>query len=133
MPASSSLGLCGLLACVTAIYFTRMLTIVQRIVLPLVLMFLTAIGIFLVTGHLSSIAEGWVDFPKAKSHTHPAFFLISHAYQTHGKASSQYIRPCPSGPHLKSPAKTSHSCEITVVPKTVAKIRTDLKPRLLLR
>ncbi len=88
-------GLCGLLACVTAIYFTRMITIVQRIVLPLVLMFLTAIGIFLVTGHLSSIAEGWVDFPKAKSHTHPAFFLISRAYQTHGKASSQYIQTMP--------------------------------------
>jgi hypothetical protein len=88
-------GLCGLLACATAIYLTRMLTIVQRIILPLALMFVTAIGIFLVTGHLSSIMEGWVDFPKGKSRTHQTLFLISRAYQTHGKGSSQYIQTMP--------------------------------------
>jgi hypothetical protein len=88
-------GLCGLIACVTTIYLTRMLTIVQRIMLPLVFMFVTAIGIFLVTGHLSSIVEGWVDLPKGKSHTHQVFFLISRAYQTHGKGSSQYIQTTP--------------------------------------
>lgn len=88
-------GLCGLLACVTAIYLTRMLTIVQRIILPLGLMFVTTIGIFLVTGHLSSIVEGWVDFPKDKSRTHQTLFLISRAYQTHGKGSSQYIQTMP--------------------------------------
>ena len=39
-------GLCGLLACVTAIYLTRMLTIVQRIMLPLVFMFVTGSASF---------------------------------------------------------------------------------------
>ena len=53
------------------------------------------------TGHLASIVEGWVDFPKGKSHTHQALFLISRAYQTHGKGSSQYIQTMPIWSNLE--------------------------------
>ena len=94
-------GLCGLLACGTGIYLTRGLTIIQRVMLPLVLMFVTAIGIFLVAGHLSSIIDGWVDFPADKSHTRQALLLISRAYQTHGKGGSQYIQTMPIWSNLE--------------------------------
>jgi hypothetical protein len=88
-------GLCGLFACGAGIYLTRKLTIIQRIMLPLGIMFEVAIGIFLVSSHLSSIVEGWRDFPADKSHTRQALLLISRAYQTHGKGGSQYIQTIP--------------------------------------
>jgi len=94
-------GLCGLLACGTGIYLTRELTVVQRVILPLVLMLETAIGIFLVASHLSSMTEGWVDFPAGKSHTSQALLPISRAYQTHGKGSSQYIQTMPIWSNLE--------------------------------
>jgi len=92
---------CGLLACGTGIYLTRMLTIIQRIMLPLVLMLEAAIGTFLVAGHPSSIMEGWLDFPAGKSHTRQVLFVISRAYQTHGKGSSQYIQTMPIWSNLE--------------------------------
>ena len=94
-------GFCGLLACGTCIYLTRRLTIIQRIMLPLTFMFVTAIGIFLVAGHVASIIEGRVDFPAGKSHTRQVLLLISRAYQTHGKGSSQYIQTMPIWSNLE--------------------------------
>jgi hypothetical protein len=94
-------GLCSLLAFGTGIYLTKGLTLIQRVMLPLVFMFVTAIGIFLVSGHLSSIIEGWVDFPPGKSHTRQALLLISRAYQTHGKGGSQYIQTMPIWSNLE--------------------------------
>jgi hypothetical protein len=94
-------GLCGLLACGAAIYLTRGLTIIQRVMLPLVFLLVTAIGIFLVASRLSSITEGWVDFPAGKSHTSQALLPISRAYQTRGKGSSQYIQTMPIRSNLE--------------------------------
>jgi hypothetical protein len=88
-------ALCGLLACGTGIYLTRRLTIIQRIMLPLVIMLEAALGIFMVFNHTASIVEGWLDFPAGKTHTREALFQISRAYQTHGKGSSQYIQTMP--------------------------------------
>ncbi len=94
-------GLGGLLACGTGIYLTKKLTLIQRIMLPLVFMFETAIGIFLVTNHLSSMIEGRVDFPAGRTHTRQVLFLISRAYQTHGKSSSQYVQTIPFWSNLE--------------------------------
>ena len=94
-------GLCGLVVCGMGIYLTRKLTIKQRIMLPLVLTFETAIGLFLVDGHVASIVEGWHDFPAQTSHTREALFPISRAYQTDGKGSSQYIQTAPIWTNLE--------------------------------
>jgi hypothetical protein len=94
-------GFAGLLVCATAIYLTRMLSIIQRVMLPLGLMFVTAIGVFLVANRSASIVEGWVDFPKEKSHTIQALLRISRAYQTHGKGASQYIQTMPIWSNLE--------------------------------
>jgi hypothetical protein len=88
-------GLCGLMTCGAGVYFTRGLKISQRIVLPLVFLFETAIGVFLMGGHLASIAEGWIDFPAGRTHTEVVPMQISRAYETHGKGSSQYIQTMP--------------------------------------
>jgi hypothetical protein len=94
-------ALCGLLACGAGIYLTRKLSLIQRIMLPLVLMLEAAIGIFLVANHTSSIVEGRLDFPAGKTHTRQVLFLISRAYQTHGKGRSQYIQTMPIWSNLE--------------------------------
>jgi hypothetical protein len=94
-------ALCGLVACGTGIYLTRKLTIIQRIILPLVFMLEAAIGIFLVADHTASIVEGRLDFPAGKTHTLQTLLLISRAYQTHGKSSSQYIQTMPIWSNLE--------------------------------
>jgi hypothetical protein len=94
-------ALCGLLACGAGIYLTATLTIIQRIMLPLVIMLEAAIGIFLVANHTASIVEGWLDFPAGKTHARQALFVISRAYQTHGKGSSQYIQTMPIWSNLE--------------------------------
>ena len=94
-------ALCGLLAGGTGIFLTRRLTIIQRIMLPLVIVVETAIGIFMVANHAASIAEGWLDFPTGKTHTRQVLFQISRAYQTHGKDSSQYIQTMPVWANLE--------------------------------
>ena len=94
-------GLCGLFAGGAGIYLTKKLTIIQRIMLPLVFMFEAAIGIFLVTNHVASIVEGRLDFPAGKTHTRQVLFLISRAYQTHGKSASQYIQTMPIWSNLE--------------------------------
>jgi len=45
--------------------------------------------------------EGWLDFPSGKSHTRQVLFVISRAYQTHGKGSSQYIQTMPIWSNLE--------------------------------
>jgi hypothetical protein len=75
-------GFGGLLTGVTVIYLTKGLTTIQRVILPLTLTLMTAIGIFLVANRLSSIAAGWIDFPAGRSHTRQALLTISRAYQT---------------------------------------------------
>lgn len=92
---------CGLLAAGVAIYLTRKLTTIQRIMLPLVIMFEAAIGVFLTTNHAASITEGWLDFPADRIHTRQVLFPISRAYQTHGKGSSQYIQTMPIWSNLE--------------------------------
>jgi hypothetical protein len=94
-------ALCGLLASGTAMYLTRKLSIIQRVILPLVIMFEVAIGIFMVAWHTSSLIEGSLDFPAGKTHTRQVLFLISRAYQTHGKGSSQYIQTMPIWSNLE--------------------------------
>lgn len=87
--------LCGLLACCLGLYLTRTLTIIQRIILPIVFLFAAGGGIFLVANHTASIVEGRMDFPAGKTHSRPVLMRISRAYQTHGKGSSQYIQTMP--------------------------------------
>ena len=94
-------ALCGLLAGATCVYLTRRLTIIQRIMLPLVIMLEAAIGIFMVANHAASIAEGFLDFPTGKTHTRQVLFHISRAYHTHGKGSSQYIQTMPIWSNLE--------------------------------
>jgi hypothetical protein len=94
-------ALCGLLTCSMGIYLTRKLSVIQRVMLPLVFLVEASIGIFLVTNHAASIVEGWVDFPAGKTHTRPMLILISRAYQTHGKSSSQYIQTMPIWSNLE--------------------------------
>jgi hypothetical protein len=94
-------GLCGLLALGAAIYLTRKLSVVQRIVLPLVIMFEAAIGTGLVAIHAASIVEGRLDFPAGRTTTRPVLLMISRAYQTHGKGRSQYIQTMPVWTNLE--------------------------------
>jgi hypothetical protein len=94
-------GLCGLFACGAGIYLTKRLTIIQRIMLPLVFMVEAAIGIFLVTNHIASIVEGRLDFPSGKTHSSQMLISISRAYQTHGKGASQYIQTTPIWSNLE--------------------------------
>ena len=88
-------GFCGLVAGGTCIYLSRGLSVVQRIVLPLVFMFEASLCVFLVAGHVSSIVEGRMDFPAGKTHTRQVLFRISRAYATHGKGSGYYIQTMP--------------------------------------
>jgi hypothetical protein len=94
-------GVFGLVIGVTAGYLTRMLSIVQRIVLPIAMAFVAAIGMLMMAGHLSSILEGWLDFPSDKSHTRQVLLVISRAYQTHGKGATQYIQTMPIWSNLE--------------------------------
>jgi hypothetical protein len=68
---------------------------VQRIALPLAIMFEAALGVFMIGNQVSSLVEGWRDFPAATSHTREGLIPISRAYQTHGKGSSQSIQTMP--------------------------------------
>jgi hypothetical protein len=94
-------ALCGLLVCGTGIYLTRRLAMIQRIMLPLVLMLEAAIGVFMVANHTASIVEGRLDFPTGETHTRQVLFQISRAYQTHGKGRSQYIQTMPIWSNLE--------------------------------
>lgn len=92
---------CGVLAGAAAIYLTRSLKWVQRIMLPLVILFEAVIGTFLVTSHITNIVEGYLDFPAGSTHTRQALFFINRAYQTHGKGASQYIQTTPIWSNLE--------------------------------
>jgi hypothetical protein len=94
-------ALCGLLTFCTGIYLTRKLTIIQRIMLPLVIMLVAAIGIFMVANDTASIMEGRLDFPAGKTHKRQVLLQISRAYQTHGKGSSQYLQTMPIWSNLE--------------------------------
>jgi hypothetical protein len=90
-------GLCGLMTCGAGVYFTRGLKISQRIVLPLVFLFETAIGVFLMGGHLASIAEGWIDFPAGRTHTEVVPMQIHAPMRRTAKGAVNTFRQCPSG------------------------------------
>ena len=92
---------CGLFACGMGIFLTRKLAVIQRIMLPLVFMFVTAIGVFLVADHTWSMVEGRLDFPAGGTHTRQVLFQISRAYQTHGKGTRQYIQTMPIWSNLE--------------------------------
>lgn len=94
-------AICGLVAAGTAIYLSKRLTVIQRIIIPLVIMIEAAIGVFLITNHAASVVEGWLDFPTGKTHTRQAMIQISRAYQTHGKGGSQYIQTMPVWSNLE--------------------------------
>jgi hypothetical protein len=94
-------AVCGLIAGSMGIFLTRKLTVIQRIMLPLVFMFVTAIGVFLVADHTSSMVEGRLDFPAGETHTRQVLFQISRAYQTHGKGASHYIQTMPIWSNLE--------------------------------
>lgn len=91
----------GLLAGGAGVFLTKRLTIIQRVMLPLVFIFVTAIGVFLMADHTSSIVEGWLDFPSGKTHTRQVLFQIARGYQTHGKGASQYIQTMPIWSNLE--------------------------------
>jgi hypothetical protein len=92
--------LLAIVAGATALYLTAGLTIIQRIMLPLVITFETAIGAFLLASQLATFAENTIDFPAAMTHTHQVLLPIALAYQTHGKGANQYIRTMPFGTDL---------------------------------
>ena len=94
-------AVCGVTVCAAAIYLTKGLTVVQRIVLPVVLLFEAGVGIWLIAGHVASIVEGRIDFPSGKTRTYQGLLLISRAYQTHGKSASQYIQTTPIWTNLE--------------------------------
>lgn len=94
-------GLGGAVFCALAIYSTRRLSIVQRIVLPLLLLLLASIGVFMVAEQCASLLVSRMDFPAGKTRTRTVLLMIERAYRTHGKSSSQYIQTTPIWSNLE--------------------------------
>lgn len=93
--------LCGVVFCALAIRSTCRLSLVQRIVLPLLLLFLSSLGAFMMAEQCASLLVGRMDFPAGKTHTRTVLLMIERAYQTHGKGSSQYIQTTPIWSNLE--------------------------------
>jgi hypothetical protein len=83
---------CGMLCFGAAIYLRKGLNLVQRIVLPLILMFEGGFGVFMGADQAAGMVEERLDFPAGKTHTTQVLFPIARAYQTHGKGGGSHIQ-----------------------------------------
>jgi hypothetical protein len=88
-------GLGGLASILVPLRDWKKRAVGSRVMTAFALLLMGFIAVFLVSSRAADLVEGWIDFPPGRTTSHQAFFLISRAYQTHGKGRSWNIQTMP--------------------------------------